>query len=108
MYKLAVGDIVEVPVNLTLKEGRVHKKFSFTLTAPRVTQEELEEKPEQSVREFLLDNVTAWDGQRLVLNLDDSPAEFCRAAFERMLKTRGVQDQIWVAYIKETSAQAKN
>lgn len=107
-FKIAIGNVVQVPVKFTLREGAVDKLFSFTLTASRKTQDEMEEQPEQTIREFLLENVTDWSGQRLVLHEDGEPAAFAREAFEYMLKQQGVQGVIWNAYQRQVAGKEKN
>lgn len=107
-FKTAVGNIVQVPVKLSLRDGMVDKPFSFTLTATRKTQEEIEETPELSVKDFLLDVVSDWHGQRPVLLDNDEPAPFSREALDYMLKIPGVLGVVWVAYQKHTASKEKN
>lgn len=107
-FKIAIANIVQVPVKFTLREGAVDKLFSFTLTASRKTQDEMEGQPEQTIREFLLENVSDWSGQRLVLREDNEPAAFSHEAFEYMLKQHGLQGVIWSAYQRQVAGKEKN
>lgn len=107
-FKTAVGNIVQVPVKLTLRDGTVDKLFTFTLTAERKTQDEIEETPELSVKDFLLNVVTDWQGQRLVLLDNNEPAAYSREAFDYMLKQPGVLGVVWGAYQKHTASKEKN
>lgn len=108
MYTLAIDDVVEVPVKFTLKAGKVNKPFAFTLIARRVSKEESEELSEVTVKEFLLDNVTGWIDQRLVLGADGRPVDFCRDALEALIGIPGVIHVCWNAYRTEVSAKGKN
>lgn len=107
-YKLAVANIVNVPVKLTMREGSLNRKFEFSLTANRKTPEEIEEQPEQTIKEFLLENITDWSGQRLVLQDNNEPAPFSAEAFDYMLKQPGLLLLIWAAYQRECGCKEKN
>ncbi len=107
-FKLAVSNIVQVPVKFTLKEGAVNKLFTFTLTAARKTPEQIEEQPELTIKEFLLENVTDWSGQRLVLQENNEPAAFSKEAFDYMLKQPGLLLLVWQAYQRECGGKEKN
>ena len=107
-FKIAVGNVVQVPVKFTLRDGSVDKLFSFSLTATRRTPEEVEAQPELSVKDFLLDNVTDWSGQRLVLQDNNEPAPFSREAFEFMLKQPGIVGLVWAAYQRQAGSKEKN
>lgn len=107
-YKLAIGNVVHVPVKLTMKDGAVNRTFEFTLTANRKTPEETDALGDVPVKDFLLDNVTDWSGQRLLLTESDEPAAFSRDAFGYMLKLPGLLGVVWLAYQRETAGKEKN
>ena len=107
-YKIAVGNVVQVPVKFTLREGSVDKLFSFSLTAVRRTPEEADAQPELSVKDFLLENVSDWSGQRLVLLENNEPAPYSRDAFDFMLKQPGVLGVVWTAYLRQCASKEKN
>lgn len=107
-FKLAVENVVLIAIKLSLKEGSVNKLFSFTLTGNRKTPEEMEEQPEQTIKDFLIENITDWSGQRLVLLESNEPAPFSPQAFEYMLKQAGVLDIVWQRYKFECGAKEKN
>lgn len=113
MYKLAIEDIVEVPVKFTLKAGAVNKTFKFNLIMQRKTQEEVTTRLEEcdfKFKEFLKTPglVTDWEGQRLVLDDAKEPAPFEEATFDIMLGAQGVAQVIYNAYLRETGAKEKN
>ena len=108
MFKIAVDNIVQVPVKFTLKDGSVNKLFTFTLTATRRTQDQIEEQPDLTVKDFLMDNVSDWSGQRLVLGDNGEPAAFSRDALEFMLKQPGLLGIVWAAYTRECGGKEKN
>lgn len=107
-FKIAIGNIVQVPVKFTLRDGVVDKLFTFTLTATRRTPEEIEAQSELSLKDFMLDNVSDWSGQRLVLLENNEPAPYSREAFEFMLKQPGVLGTVWQAYQKHCASKEKN
>ena len=108
MFKIAIGNIVQVPLKFTMRDGSVDKLFQFHLTAVRRTQEEIEAQPELTIREFLLDNVTDWSGQRLVLLENGEPAAFSRESLDFMLKQPGVLVVAWAAYQRQCGSKEKN
>lgn len=112
MYTLAIDDVLEVPVSLTLKSGAVAKLFKFTLTAKRLTSEEIRERVEdktRSILDILREVVTGWSGQRLVLEQDGrQSAEFSPEALEAMMNVAGVALVMYQAWFKECGAAAKN
>lgn len=107
-FKLAIANVVQVPIKFTMKEGAVNKLFSFTLTANRRTPEQIEEQSEQLIKDCLLENVTDWSGQRLVLQDNNEPAAFSHEAFDYMLKQPGLLLLAWQAYQRECGAKEKN
>jgi hypothetical protein len=108
MFKIAIGNVVQFPVKFTLREGSVDKLFSFTLTALRVTQSEIDENPERSLKDFLLETVTDWSGQRLVLTSIDEPAAFSKDALEYLLAQPGMVAIVWSAYQRQCWSKEKN
>lgn len=107
-FKIAVANVVQVPVKFTLKDGSVNRLFSFSLTATRRTPEEIEEQPEVTIKEFLVANVTDWSGQRLILQDNNEPAPYSKEAFEFLLKQPGLLMIIWAAYQRECGGKEKN
>jgi len=113
MYKLAIDDKVEVPVKFTLKAGKVNKTFAFTLHCNRLMQEDITarlEACEFKYKPFMAspEVTTGWEGQRLVLNADDTPAEFSEEALDALLSAPGVAQLCFAAYQKECGAKEKN
>jgi hypothetical protein len=109
MFTLAIDNVVEVPVKFTLKAGKVNKPFSATLTARRLSKEESEsQSADLSIKDFLLDNITDWSGQRLVLDANGEPAAFSRDALDAFLSVGGVLGICWNAYLRECAGKEKN
>ena len=108
-FTLSIQNTVEVPVKFTLKENKVNKTFSFSLIATRQPQSVVEQwiKDENKVKEILVENVTDWIGQTLVLD-GDKPADFSDEAFAAMLDAPGVAMRCYLAYLSECGAKAKN
>ncbi len=113
MYTLAVEDTVEVPVKFTMKAGKVDKLFKFTLTAIRISHDDIQEAMkavEFKFREGLvsMDVLKGWEGQRLVLDDQGKPADFNADSLNMMLSAPGVAQVIYLAYMKECGAKEKN
>lgn len=112
-FKIAIDNKVEVPVKFTLKAGKVNKTFAFTLHCNRLEQEEINTRLEAAdfkFKSFMVGDgvVTGWEGQRLVLNVDDTPAEFSEDALGALLSIPGVAQVCFGAYQKECGAKEKN
>jgi hypothetical protein len=108
MYTLAIEDTVEIQVKFTLRSKGVAKLFSPTLTMNRLNTEENEERSEQSIKDFMHENVIDWKDQRLVLDASNNPAEFSKEALAMFFSAPGVLIVCWNAYIKEVAAKEKN
>ncbi len=113
MLKLAIGNEVEVPVKFTLKEGKVNKNFAFTLFGKRLDQDEITARLDAcdlKFKPFLQSEglIYGWEGQRLVVGDDGTPAEFSEEALSVMLSAPGVAQVCFVAYQKECAAKEKN
>ena len=111
-YKIVVGNTVAVPVvgSHTDEKGKP-VPFKFTLICKRLNAEELKvalDGGEAKVDEFVTDVVTGWRDQRLVLESDDSPAEFCDDALAALLNISGMGMLCFTSYMKEANAKAKN
>lgn len=108
MYTLAIEDIVDIQVKFTIRSKGTAKLFTPTLTINRLTPDENESRNEQSIKDFMHENVTGWKDQRLVLDASGNPAEFSREALDVFFSAPGVLILCWNAYIKEIGAKEKN
>lgn len=111
MYKLTIQNTAQVKVKFTLKDKGVDRLFVFTLDATRLEQDEISsrlEEKEKKIKDFMSDLITGWDGQRLVLNQDDTPATFSPEALDVLLNVPGVAAVIFNAYLKDCGAKEKN
>ncbi len=108
MFAISIEDTVTIPVKFTMRERAVDKLFSFTLTGKRKAQAEIEENPEISVKDYLLENISDWSGQRLVITENKEPAPFSKDAFEFMLNQPNVLGIVWTAYIRACGGKEKN
>ena len=110
-FKLAVSDTVPVTVKATIndKSGKpvAHK---FTLICERRGAEELKDQLQGNfnTKEFMKEVTTGWEGQRLVLEQDETPAAFDKDALDELLNIGGMAMLCFVAYGKDATAQAKN
>lgn len=111
-YKIVVGNTVAVLVaGSHANESGKAIPFKFTLICKRLDASELKDAlggGETQVDEFVTNVVTGWRDQRLVLESDDTPAEFCPEALEALLNISGLGMLCFSAYMKEAGAKAKN
>ena len=94
---LNIGNFIELPIRLEINNGGKPAIFNFTLTAKRIDSAEWTrwfddgEKKDESVSEFLLEHVTAWSKQTLIIDSEtNQPVEFSRENFAMMLTVLGV------------------
>lgn len=110
-YKLAIGNIIKVPVHFTINDEGKSVDFDFTLTCKRISQDEMTatmEKGEHLVSTFMERVITGWNGQKLVLDDEGNEAPFTKDALQLMLGITGVPMVFYLAYLKECRAKAKN
>lgn len=111
-YKITVSNTVAVPVagSHTDEKGKP-VPFKFSLICKRLDAEELKialDGGEAMVDKFIADVATGWRDQRLVLESDDAPAEFCPDALAALLNISGMGMLCFTSYMKEAGAKAKN
>lgn len=110
-FRLAVANIVDVPVRLTVTDAGRARTFSFNLLAHRLAQDELRSMTggddDRTVAEFLQERVTGWRGQDLVVDDDGVPAAFSAEAFGCMLGLVGVAGVCFTAYLEACGARGK-
>lgn len=108
-FRLVIGEVLDVPVKLSVSGAGKPASFAFTLQAKRIGLAEYRDQlgPDAGTltREFLLENVSGWKGQRLVVDDDTGePAQFGAEAFEAMLDVVGAEAVIFAAYLKALAA----
>lgn len=110
-YKLAIGNVFEFRVQAAIKDGRTEHKLDAHFTADRLTAQEgadllngRGEAADATINDFLLEHISGWRGQKLVLEDDGQPAEFSRDALDVMLSVAGLGMAIYMAYIKALAA----
>lgn len=110
-FKLAISNTVIVPVqgNLADASGKP-APFKFSLVCTRLDADEFKERMTSgaTAHDVMGEVTTDWKGQRLVLNEDDSPAEFSAEAFAELMKIGSMGILCFNAYCREAGAQAKN
>lgn len=111
-FKIVVGNTVAVPVagSHTNESGKAIP-FKFTLICDRLNAADLKAalgSGDTQVDEFVTSVATGWRDQRLVLEEDDTPADFCADALEALLNISGLGMLCFTAYMKEAGAKAKN
>lgn len=110
-YKLVVSDTVIVTVAGNTKNGSGRPApFKFSLVCDRRGADALKDQLEggATTKDVLRDVTTGWRDQRLVLEQDDSAAEFCAEAFDALLDIAGMANLCFNAYYKENAAAEKN
>ena len=111
MFKLAVENLVKVPVKFNLNNNGKVSNFSFSLTCDRLDQDELRDvfaDKDLLIKDLLKRITKGWSGQTLVLDDSNKPAEFSDDAFAAMLGVAGIDGVMYSAYLKEVGAKEKN
>lgn len=111
-FKLAIGTDIEVPVNISIRNGSRTSEFKFHVTGKRLSAEDARqmlsgegEHEGLTVSEFLAQSLTGWRDQRLVLDDDTgAPAPFGPDALAAMLGVAGVAGVVHTAYLKGLAA----
>lgn len=102
-YKLAIASLVDVAIKFKVQDGGAVKTHAFKLIGKRKSQDEVRKiaaDDDTTVKEFLLENITGWREQRLVLNeASGEPAPFSAEAFECMLSLAGMEVIAYRAYL---------
>jgi len=110
-YRLVVSDTVEVPIKFTANDGGKNASFFFHLLAKRLSQDEfksiIDAADGRSVSEFLVEQITGWRGQRLVVDDSGQPAAYSPEAMEAMLGLVGLPGIVFSAYIEACGAKGK-
>jgi hypothetical protein len=110
-YRLVIADIVEVPIDFTLKSEREPVSFSFSLTCDRLQADEIRGRTAgkgKTLNDFLASVIKGWSGQKLVVDEAGVPASFNPESLAVMLNTSGVALVIYSAYLMACSAKGKN
>lgn len=115
-FKLAIADIVSVPMKFEMKDGGTTRKFAFSLKCKRISatewfdgvRDENGRVVDARVKALMMDLTTGWEGQTLVNDEDGSPADFCPEALDVMLGTPGLLDLAVQRYMAESAAKVKN
>lgn len=108
--KLAIGNIIQIPVKFEIQDNGKPVVFKFELIGDRIDQDALtaEVKAGTLPVDIVRPRISGWSGQKLVLNDDDSPAEFSAENWGAMLKVPGVGAVIYGAFLKASGASEKN
>jgi hypothetical protein len=110
-YRVVVSDNVTVQVEgkLSGEDGKP-QPFKFSLLCKRLGAQEIKAEVENEAlaADMVTRVVHGWKDQRLVLEDDGTPAEFCEEALEALLSIGGMGMQILSAYLKEVGVKAKN
>ena len=109
--KLAIQDVVNVPVRAVFNDGGQTRRFDFTLQCTRMATDPLAEairSEDKKTTEIMAEVTTGWSGQRLVLGDDGEPAPFSKEALGVMLSAPGLANLAFNAYLKEVGAREKN
>lgn len=110
-YRLAIENRVAVQV-----KGKIpgatrgsHVNFNFTLDMERIDQDQVTaaQVSGENIADFLVARTRGWDGQRLVLDAQDSPAAYGDEAFRQLMQVPGMSVWIYHAYLRDLGVQEK-
>lgn len=102
-FKLAIANVVEIPVRFKVQDGGTTKTHAFTLIGDRLDQQQvrdLAKDDETTVKELLMQRLTGWRAQRLVLDDSDQPAPFSPEALECLLSLPGMEMVAYRGYLQ--------
>lgn len=102
-YKLAIAPIIEFELPVRVNDGGRMRTFNMRVQGKRLSHEELAEKTKaMKDREFLLEVIVGWSGQKLVLDDETGePAAFGVEALDAMLSgIVGLEHQMARAYVE--------
>ena len=98
-YRVAIGDMLQVPVKGEINDADKVVKFDFTLTVRRL--DTTDQSSKLSGADYLRAHTSAWKGQRLVIDEETGhPAEFSAEALEVMFSIVGMESVCWSAYLQ--------
>lgn len=109
-FRLAIGNVVEIPVRFTVVDGGRDRSFAFALLARRLPADELQRVSRDestTVAEFLEANVSGWRDQTLVLDADGRPAAYSVDALQAMLLLPGLAGLVFTGYLEACGAKGK-
>ncbi len=115
-FKLAIADVVNVPLKFQLQDGGTTRQFNYSLQCKRVSMTEWNESvmgdnglgDTNKIRSTMMNLTIGWKGQTLVSDEDGQPADFCEEALEIMFGASGVLDLATAKYMAECAAKVKN
>lgn len=102
-YKLTIANVIELAVKFTVNDAGKTVPHAFTLSAHRMTQDELRatlKDGELPTRDLLHQRVIGWRGQRLVVDDGNAPADFNPESFDCLLSLVGMESIVLSAYLK--------
>lgn len=107
--KLAIGNVVDVPVKFTINNAGKTVAHSVTLVCDRLDNDEIQKRlNELTVKEFVTEVTTGWKNQRIVVEEDGTPSEFDAEGLEVLFSLPGAPNLAFSAYLKECGAKEKN
>lgn len=111
-FKLAIADKVGVKIKgITYTEAGTEKPFEFVLLCNRKSNDEMRavlSATGKTAHEFFQAEAYGWRDQKLVLNADETPAEFSSEALTELLNISGMAALCWHSYLQQVGASAKN
>ena len=111
-YKIAIDNIVTFEVIGKISENVTQaKNFKFKLTCDRLDQDTMHARMKdqgESIKDFMASVTKSWADQRLVLNEDDTPADFNADSFDTLMSVAGMPMYLYQAYIKAVAVKEKN
>jgi len=117
-FRLAISDVIDVSVKLSVTDQGKRQQHAFVLLAKRMDAEPLREALNDgalSVRGFLQERIVGWRDQRLVVDEDSgAPAAFSLEALDALLSVAGIEKLALDAYLVAVvaadgvAARAKN
>lgn len=109
-YRLAIAPVVEFTARLVYTDGGAERAAAVVLLARRMSEPELKELRSDATRtvaDLLVEQVTGWRDQTLVLDADGLPAAYSADALRCLLSLPGAANVAFAAYIRAISVEGK-
>lgn len=111
MPKLSIGNLIDVPVKLFIRNGGKVENHAFTLVCERLDADTLDARvkaAEKTTIDVLREVARDWKGQRIVVEDDNTPAAFSADNLDVLLQLPNAGNIAYSAYLAEVVAKEKN
>lgn len=105
-FKLAIGNVIDFPVHIKVRDAVALKSFKFSVQAKRIDADQAKDLMtegtrlgDQTVNDFLVEQIIGWRGQCLVLDEADQPAAYSPEALAQVQTIPGASNTLYQTYL---------